>query len=43
MGWFGRDQMVREFETAAFTLEKGQITQEPVKTQYGYHIIRRLK
>jgi foldase protein PrsA len=42
LGWFGHGQMVREFEKAAFALEKGQMTQEPVKTQFGYHIIKRL-
>jgi len=43
LGWFGHDQIVREFETAAFALEKGHMTQEPVKTQFGYHIIKRLE
>ncbi|MCL2336371.1 MAG: peptidylprolyl isomerase [Firmicutes bacterium] len=33
--------MVKEFETAAFALQnKGALTVEPVRTQYGYHIIR---
>jgi len=31
---------VKEFEDAAFGLEKGEYTVEPVRTQYGYHIIR---
>jgi len=41
--WFGRDQMVHEYETAAFALEKGHMTQEPVKTQFGYHMTKRLE
>ncbi|MBI3413145.1 MAG: peptidylprolyl isomerase [Candidatus Aenigmarchaeota archaeon] len=31
--------MVRAFENAAFTLEKGQVSQ-PVKTEFGWHLIK---
>jgi len=39
LGTFSKGQMVPEFDEAAFKLKKDEITLEPVKTQFGYHII----
>ena len=39
LGWFGRGQMVKEFEDAAFSTQPGKLS-GIVKTQFGYHIIR---
>ena len=39
LGYFGKGQMVAEFEEAAFSLKVDDYTKEPVKTSYGYHII----
>ena len=40
LGEFGRGQMVPEFDKAVFEMEAGEITSEPVKTQFGYHLIK---
>ncbi len=40
LGYFGAGQMVPEFEVAAFALENGSYTTEPVVTQFGYHVIK---
>ena len=40
LGWFKRGQMVPPFEKAAFSLKKNEITQRPVQTQFGWHVIK---
>ena len=39
LGWFGKGQMIPEFETAAFKGEVGEVYPEIVKSKFGYHII----
>jgi peptidyl-prolyl cis-trans isomerase C len=40
LGYFTKDQMVPEFSDAACKLKKGEITEAPVKTSFGWHVIR---
>ena len=39
LGWFGPDKMAPTFTDAAYSLKKGEIS-DPVKTTYGYHVIK---
>ncbi|MEM0343111.1 MAG: peptidylprolyl isomerase [Thermoplasmata archaeon] len=39
LGWFGKGQMVKEFEKAAFDGAKGSVV-GPVKTEFGWHLIK---
>lgn len=39
LGWFGKNQMVKEFENAVFNGKVG-VVQKPVETQFGYHVIK---
>jgi peptidyl-prolyl cis-trans isomerase C len=41
LGFFGRGVMVKSFEAASFKLEKNLIS-DPVKTEFGYHVIKRI-
>ena len=40
LGYFKKGMMVPEFETAVFAMNKGDVTKEPVKTQFGFHVIK---
>lgn len=40
LGYFTRESMVPEFANAAFALKEGEYTKAPVKTQFGWHVIK---
>jgi peptidyl-prolyl cis-trans isomerase C len=40
LGYFGKGQMVPEFETAAEALPVGGYSKEPVQTQFGFHVLK---
>jgi len=40
LGWFSLNSMAKPFADAVAALEKGKFTQEPVKTQFGWHVIK---
>lgn len=40
LGWFKRGDMIPDFSNVAFSMKSGSITQKPVHTQYGWHVIQ---
>ena len=40
LGFFRKGQMVPEFEAAAFAMNKGDVSKTPIKTQFGFHVIK---
>jgi len=40
LGFFGRGMMVPEFDAVAFALEAGKVAQTPIKTQFGWHVLK---
>jgi peptidyl-prolyl cis-trans isomerase C len=40
LGWFKRTDMVKEFSDAAFAQKKGELSETPIKTQFGFHVIK---
>ncbi len=42
LGYFRKGTMIKEFEKVAFSLAVNHVS-EPVKTRFGYHIIKRLE
>ena len=43
LGWFGKGQTVKPFEDAAFALDVGKYTEKPVKSDFGWHVIKLLE
>ena len=40
LGYFAKNEMVPEFAEAAFSMKKGSVSEKPVKTQFGWHVIK---
>jgi peptidyl-prolyl cis-trans isomerase C len=40
LGWFTLDTMVKPFADAVKTMQPGQLTEQPVQSQYGWHVIK---
>ena len=43
LGWVVSGQMVPKFEKELFSLKDGKISKKPIKTQFGWHIVKREK
>jgi len=39
LGWFSKDKMIPSFSKVAFSLNKGEVSPQPVKTRFGWHVI----
>ena len=39
LGWFAKDQMLKEFSDSAFALKRGEFTHTPIQTPFGWHVI----
>lgn len=40
LGWFAKEVMVKEFADAAFAMQPGEVSKAPVKSQFGFHVIK---
>jgi peptidyl-prolyl cis-trans isomerase C len=40
LNWFTKDTMVKEFSDAAFAMQRGDVSKVPVKSQFGWHVIK---
>ncbi len=40
LGYFTHDVMVKEFADAAFAMKPGELSDKPIKTEFGYHVIK---
>lgn len=43
LGWFGRGAMVKPFEDAAFGMKAGELADQPVRSNFGFHIVKLLE